>query len=394
MITSTESIRDRRKKLGITQKDFALKLGISNCYLNQIENNGREPSTALLEQMNHYFNRDPTEPELNLIFDYVRIRFPTDNVDRLITEILHLHKEYMLEEDWGFYGYSSQLVFSHIQILCSMPNSELGTLLELKGQGCREFESILLANNLTWYDFFRDCQKYQAVFKRIDLAINDTAGILSIPELIKKCERNECISIMRQFESTNSAKMNTEDEKFIKGNTLYIGSKSSDIYFCIYEKDVEQYKKVGAAIETAPIKNRFEIRLKNERAFKAIEDLLIYRDVEKTAFGIITRYLQFVDTKKNIERNKWPINQRWAYFCGQNRQPLRLTVAPEPFDLQKTKAWIQKQVAPMLKVLLKIDGYNGTTDTMTMIKNTKLQKRHLKLLAQQTTGIDELLHNS
>lgn len=48
----------------------------------------------------------------------------------------------------------------------------------------------------------------------------------------------------------------------------------------------------------------------------------------------------------------------------------------------------------MLKVLLKIDGYNGTTDTMTMIKNTKLQKRHLKLLAQQTTGIDELLHNS
>ncbi|WP_252902369.1 hypothetical protein [Paucilactobacillus hokkaidonensis] len=30
----------------------------------------------------------------------------------------------------------------------------MGTLLELKGQGCREFEGVLLANDETWFDFF------------------------------------------------------------------------------------------------------------------------------------------------------------------------------------------------------------------------------------------------
>ena len=28
------------------------------------------------------------------------------------------------------------------------------------------------------------------------------------------------------------------------GNTLYLGSLKSEIYFCIYEKDYEQYVKI------------------------------------------------------------------------------------------------------------------------------------------------------
>lgn len=386
----SNQLRTKRRQLRISQDQLALRIGITRKHISSIENAKTSPSLSLQKQIDHILDNWQDEPELNLIFDYVRIRFPTDDIDHLVSQVLHLKKEYMLDEDWGFYGYTSQLYFSHIQLLLSTPNNKLGTLLELKGQGCREFESVLLDNNLTWFDFFRDCLHEKAVFKRIDLAVNDTVGILDIPELVRKCEHNECISIMRQFESTGSGKMNTEDGKMIKGNTLYIGSRSSEIYFCIYEKDVEQNKKNGADIEYAPTKNRFEIRLKNERAFKTIEDLLIYSDVERTVFGIITRYLKFVDEKKNIERINWPINKRWAYFCGENRQPLRLTTAPEPFDLQKTKAWIQKQVAPMLKVLFRIDGYNGTTDTMTMIRNTKLQKRHLKILEQQTTARDEI----
>ena len=29
------------------------------------------------------------------------------------------------------------------------------------------------------------------------------------------------------------------------GRTLYLGSLKSDVYFCIYEKDYEQYVKLG-----------------------------------------------------------------------------------------------------------------------------------------------------
>ena len=61
----------------------------------------------------------------------------------------------------------------------------------------------------------------------------------------------------------------------------------SEVYFCVYEKSYEQYIKLGIPIEEAPIKNRFEIRLKNERAYYAVRDLLTYYDAERTAFSII-----------------------------------------------------------------------------------------------------------
>lgn len=74
---------------------------------------------------------------------------------------------------------------------------------------------------------------------------------------------------------------------------MYIGSLKSEIYFCIYKKDYEQYAKNDTAIDDTKIKNRFEIRLKNERAYYAVRDLLTYHDTERTAFDIINRYMRF-----------------------------------------------------------------------------------------------------
>ena len=65
-----------------------------------------------------------------------------------------------------------------------------------------------------------------------------------------------------------------EDDREYMGRTLYLGSLKSDVYFCIYEKDYEQYGKLGTPLEEADIINRFEIRLRNERAYYAVRDLL------------------------------------------------------------------------------------------------------------------------
>ena len=69
-----------------------------------------------------------------------------------------------------------------------------------------------------------------------------------------------------------------EDDREYMGRTLYLGSLKSDVYFCIYEKDYEQYVKLGTPLEEADIINRFEIRLRNERAYYAVRDLLTYYD--------------------------------------------------------------------------------------------------------------------
>ena len=384
-----EKIKTKRKQLKLTQVQVARRLGVTRMHYVQVENGKTNPSPALQAEIDRLLKNWNDEPELTLMFDYMRVRFPTTDAKAVITKILGLTPEHLIFEEHGFYGYSAMYIFSNIQVMVAPIDSNLGTLVEMKGQGCREFEGILLSHGETWYDYFLRVDEAGGIFKRVDIAINDMVGLLNIPELVDKCLNNECISVMRSFQGLQSGKLVDLDEAG-RGNTLYVGTMKSDVYFCIYEKAAEQAAKRGIAIADTPIINRFEIRLKNERAIKVIESMLITRDAEKVAFGIITRYMRFVDEVPDKSRLKWPLNDRWAYFLGKGRQPIRLTTAPQPFDMNKTKAWLQKQVMPTLKVIKEIDNYFGTTDLQLMIKDAELNDKHLKLIEQQTVGSEEL----
>ena len=159
----------------------------------------------------------------------------------------------------------------------------------IKERGCRQFESYLLAQQRSWYDFLMDALVDGGVMKRIDLSINDHTGLLDIPELAEKCRKREYIGKSRSYKFYQSGELikHREDDREYMGRTLYLGSLKSDVYFCIYEKDYEQYVKLGTPLEEADIINRFEIRLRNERAYYAIRDLLTYYDAEQTAFFLL-----------------------------------------------------------------------------------------------------------
>lgn len=168
------------------------------------------------------------------------------------------------------------------------------------------------------------------------------------------------------------------------GRTLYLGSLKSDVYFCIYEKDYEQYVKLGTPLEEADIINRFEIRLRNERAYYAVRDLLTYYDAEQTAFSIINQYVRFVDEEADKRKNDWKLNDRWAWFIGDNRQSLKLTTKPEPYTLDRTLRWVQRQVAPTLKMLKRIDKGNGTDYMKTIEQQAKLTEKHMVIVQNPT----------
>ena len=199
--------------------------------------------------------------------------------------------------------------------------------------------------------------KERAVFKRVDLAVNDLVGMLDIPLLISKCRKEECVSVFRSFRAFRSGGLvsRQEQDSAHMGATLYIGSMQSDLYFCLYEKAYEQLVKNGTPLEQADIQNRFEIRLKNERADNAVYDLVSNENPEQTAFGIINRYVRFVDKESGKSREEWPLNPMWETFIGKHRNTLKLTTAPEPYTLERTLNWFSHQVAPTAKMLLLID---------------------------------------
>lgn len=257
-------------------------------------------------------------------------------------------------------------------------------------------ESYLLAQERSWYDFLMDALVDGGVMKRLDLAINDKAGILDIPELIRKCSHEECVSLFRSYKSYASGALIKHDEqdKAGMGHTLYIGSLKSEIYFCIYEKAQEQYAKLGIPLSDTPIKNRFEIRLKNERAYYAVRDLLTYYDAERTAFDIINNYLRFVDREEHKRHSDWKLNDRWAWFIGTGRERLKLTTKPEPYTLERTLKWIARQVAPTLEMLEKIDAGNGTDYLKSIREAAKLTEKHEQIIRQQTASSEEVVFQS
>ena len=244
-------------------------------------------------------------------------------------------------------------------------------------------------------DFLMDSLVDGGVMKRIDLAINDHTGILDIPELAEKCRKREYIGKSRSYKFYQSGELikHREDDREYMGRTLYLGSLKSDVYFCIYEKDYEQYVKLGTPLEEADIINRFEIRLRNERAYYAVRDLLTYYDAEQTAFSIINQYVRFVDEEPDKRKNDWKLNDRWAWFIGDNRQSLKLTTKPEPYTLDRTLRWVQRQVAPTLKMLKKIDKGNGTDYMETIEQQAKLTEKHEMIIKQQTTPAKDLVES-
>ncbi|MGL9816421.1 phage replication initiation protein [Enterococcus sp. DIV0098] len=388
--TLNQQLKKKRLAYGLSQNRLAVATGITRQYLSDIETGKVKPSDDLERSLWKTLERFNPDAPLEMLFDYVRIRFPTTDVQHVVEDILQLKLSYCLHEDYGFYSYSEHYVLGDIFVLCSH-ELDKGVLVELKGRGCRQFESYLLAQQRSWYEFFMDCLIEGGVMKRLDLAINDKTGILNIPLLTEKCRQEDCVSVFRSFKSYRSGELVRKDKKECMGNTLYIGSLQSEVYFCAYEKDYEQYKKNNIPIEDAEVKNRFEIRLKNERAYYAITDLLVYGNPDRTAFKIINRYIRFVDKDTMKPRSDWKLNEEWAWFIGNNREQLKLTTKPEPYSFQRTLNWLSHQVAPTLKVAMKLDELNQTEIVKGILEHAKLTERHMQILKEQSAKVQDVI---
>ena len=99
-----KELREKRIAYGISQGRLALASGITREYLNKIESGKMKPSKELLETLHKELARFNPEAPLTMLFDYVKIRFPTLDIQHIIKDILKLNINYMLHEDYGHYG--------------------------------------------------------------------------------------------------------------------------------------------------------------------------------------------------------------------------------------------------------------------------------------------------
>lgn len=376
-----EHLRKERLSYGISQGRLSYLSGITRQYLNEIETGKSHASDSLKEKLLATLNLFSYDTPLFLLIDYLRVRFPTTDAEETIRNILQIKPDYLLHEDYAFYGYKEQYSHGDITLMASQDDTK-GLLLELKGKGCRQLETFLQAQNRDWYEFLQVCINAGGIIKRLDLAVNDVAGLLNVPLLIEKCSNGELLTRSRKWEAMHAGALSSKVKRDRdKGSTLYIGSRSSSQYFCLYQKDKEQKNK---HIQT-DIKNRFEIRLTDKKAEKAVRDLLETRSPEQVVFTIINRQIRFIDCKTDT------IDPIWEWFTGKDRKPIELEMRAEPYTMERTVEWLKRQAAPSLVTIHRIEEQNGTHLLEEILKQAKLKEAHRIRIKQMTTVVEDMI---
>lgn len=158
------------------------------------------------------------------------------------------------------YNYSKQLG-EHIILALSGPeftNGYPSCLIELKGQGCREFETR--NPDKTWFDVIKFFKLgYQGNLKRIDIAIDDFDGVIKYEWLEDKMERKQFASVFRDHNVNHHGSKE-------KGRSLSLGSHSSTMQLMIYEKDKERLAKNIEMDFTYDYWLRYEMRFNQTKA--------------------------------------------------------------------------------------------------------------------------------
>ena len=70
---------------------------------------------------------------------------------------------------------------------------------------------------------------------------------------------------------------------------------------------------------------------------------------------------------------------------------LKLTTKPEPYSFQRTLNWLSHQVAPTLKVAIKLDEINQTQVVKDILDHAKLTDRHKQILKQQSVKEQDVI---
>ncbi|MFL0437976.1 replication initiation factor domain-containing protein [Bacillus pumilus] len=320
--------------------------------------------------------KETVENTVTSMVDYIRVSFKTHDVKYIIQNVLNLHEDFMKHKPTGFYGYVGTYEMDMIKVFYSKPDDERGVLIEMSGQGCRQFEAFLTCQKKTWFDFFRECKDKKGKFTRLDIAIDDKKTYFSIPALCERIRRQECITKFKSISYDGSTLL---DGGKPYGMTLYMGSKKSDVYFCFYQKGFEQAQKYHIPYDDIDKKwNRYELRLKDDRAEKAIQELLKKEDLTYIAISVINYYVRFVDKDERNKRH-WEPSKFWTQFIGDVGK-LRLAVKAEKDTFEKSYVWLKNNCAPIMRVVLEMDKAKGTNYISDMLLNANLEKKHIDML--------------
>ena len=221
-------------------------------------------------------------------------------------------------------------------------------------------------------------------FTRIDLAVDDIgASYFTTDDICDFWSQRRIVTRFRNMKSiVDWSSCNVK-----AGHTVYFGSRKSDIYFRIYDKQLEQNSKnryTDVPMITTPWV-RWEMECKGSYADSVAKEFLNGLDLGDLAVGILSRYFRIINLDDS-NRSRCSLLDRWQDFI-RDVSPLKLFASQEGKTLEDKKAWINKQVAPTFAAILLADGGSLEFFEKIVSDGSKRMKKNLRRL------VDQALHD-
>lgn len=367
----------------------------------------------------------PSGKSLKNIFtsiDYFSFRFEQSYEDNresfqhLLELLTYNSGEYFFSHEKGKNGYTDCLYIRpgiNLYYGGEMTRDKYGHLtsyLEMKGEGCREYECVAdykyrdkdLNIDDYWLELFKECLHIRGKCTRIDLPVDDCEGLIDIDTIKQKIANKEYTTRLKKIEETLSYDDDSDNlrnnglpdiistiESKHRGYSVTLGNRSH-IQLCIYNKKAEQQNK-GRRIEF-PSWVRYETRFYHDNA----EDMFnkLYYELEdhnssRFIIGCLASIFQLKANNKHekVNRSRNPIDPAYALLTSKKVDVSMFKSPVDSNQLDDNTFWfIRSASKTLLKIIAALNrmGINSAEVLTALVHKTinKVDEGDLKTINQ------------
>ena len=283
-------------------------------------------------------------------------------------------------EEWGFdlekfkylesglMGYKKRMWGEYTQILFA-GNTGMKTHIVLSGKGVRAYEVNNKAENLINMLTHEDLS-----FTRIDLALDIKDGSIEFKQLLEYLNKNYIVTRFKKYKYVVEKKISDDGQQTL-GETIYFGSRSSNIFVRIYDK-AKQMQVEGSWI-------RIEIVYKDEHA-NALALYIVQgeKNLGELFSQTLNNYIRFVEKSNDSNKRRWKTADFWERILEDSKR-IKLSFKGEEVDPKKTADWFKTKVAPSLAFLnLYWGGDMKIVESVITGAEEKMSEKYKKILRE------------
>lgn len=334
--------------------------------------------------------------------DYVKVTFKTQDYIDVVAKVLCLQNKPFLEEEKGGSGYDTKYTFQNINLFISKKREDMGCMIELKGQACRQYEWYFEnEQKSSWRDFFIRCFEYERAISqgegkfmnipRLDIALDEKYNENGNFELGKLVDLWDSGLV----ESRLTMKQIEDNGQYGKVKTIYFGSRQSAYHFCFYQKDIEQAKKLGLDIDlihsSLKFKNRYEVRMCDDVALEFVRKSLNEKiDMARLAVWVINSKIKVFE-RMNGDK---VLNREWYSLLGEVDKIGFSTSPVETGFFDKQYRWLNENVSGVTALIKKWENITGDNKLKKILFDGEISDKNWKKLEQARVAYEKSLQES